>query len=349
MDLEFHQLDLRYQRLRVRHPARERRLLASIAEVGQQMPIVVVSGSGRHVVVDGYKRVRCLQQLHRDTVAAIAWDMTEAEALIFRHLLHSEATDSALEQGWLLRSLHEEHRLSMERLACRFDRSVSWVSRRLSLVRDLPEAIQQRVHDGRLVAHAAMKFLVPLARANRSDCVRLVEAIASRPLSTRQVGRLYQAYLTGSEQVRALVVTDPFLVLRMDEEAQRPATDLPPEATSAEAFISDLHIVAAVARRATRRLAHGPPPLPPDRERAWRVCCQAQTDVETLYRRCKEDLSDARPGDSRGDSGITGSRAWGATDCAHAADLARRGAQGPGGGQSAGAADGTTRESGAVS
>jgi ParB family transcriptional regulator, chromosome partitioning protein len=61
-------------------------------------------------------------------------------------------------------------------LAQRFDRTVSWVSRRLSLVRTLPEAIQQHVHDGHLVAHAAMKYLVPLARANAGDCLRFTEA-----------------------------------------------------------------------------------------------------------------------------------------------------------------------------
>ena len=41
MQLEFHQLDRRWEHLRVRHPARQRRLLASLAEVGQQTPIVV--------------------------------------------------------------------------------------------------------------------------------------------------------------------------------------------------------------------------------------------------------------------------------------------------------------------
>ena len=43
MELEFHQLELRYERLRVQQPARERRLLASLADAGQQMPIVVVT------------------------------------------------------------------------------------------------------------------------------------------------------------------------------------------------------------------------------------------------------------------------------------------------------------------
>jgi len=341
VDLEFHQLDLRYEPLRMRHQARERRLLASIAEVGQQTPIVVVGGDrgARHVVVDGYKRVRCLRQLHRDTVGAVAWEMSEAEALIFRQLLHEEAADTALEQGWLLRTLHEDHGFSMEQLARRFDRSVSWVSRRLSLVRDLPPLVQQRVQEGRLVAHAAMKYLVPLARANTPDCLRLVEAMTSRPLSTRQIGRLYHTYLGGTAQVRALVITDPFLVLRMDEEAQRPADDLPPAANSAEAFISDLHVIAAVARRATRRLRRGPSLLPPDRQRAWHVCCQARGDVETLHRQCVEELSDARPGDSLGDSGITHPRPWRPTDRSHPADLERSRPEGPLGEQRAGAAD----------
>src|SRR5881397_1551500 len=59
MDLEHHQLILRYEHLRLRCPERERRLLASLAEHGQQMPIVVVAASAetdRFVVVDGYKR-----------------------------------------------------------------------------------------------------------------------------------------------------------------------------------------------------------------------------------------------------------------------------------------------------
>ena len=65
MQLEFHQLERRWERLRARHPARQRRLLASLAEVGQQTPIVVVAAEGqanRYVVIDGYKRIAALEQ-----------------------------------------------------------------------------------------------------------------------------------------------------------------------------------------------------------------------------------------------------------------------------------------------
>lgn len=47
MQLEFHQLDRRWEHLRVRRVDRERRLLASLAATGQQTPIVVVGGDRR--------------------------------------------------------------------------------------------------------------------------------------------------------------------------------------------------------------------------------------------------------------------------------------------------------------
>ncbi len=85
MQLEFHQLDRRWEHLRVHHPARQRRLLASLADAGQQVPIVVVAAEGqteRYVVIDGYQRIAALQQLGRDTVEAVVWPMSEAEAVL---------------------------------------------------------------------------------------------------------------------------------------------------------------------------------------------------------------------------------------------------------------------------
>ena len=69
MHLEFHQLDRRWEHLRVREPQRQRRLLASLADIGQQTPIIVVAAGppDRYLVIDGYKRVAALEQLGRDT------------------------------------------------------------------------------------------------------------------------------------------------------------------------------------------------------------------------------------------------------------------------------------------
>ena len=60
MNIELHQLDLRYEKLRTHKPEAERKLLASLAVIGQQVPVVVVRSEGpdRFVLVDGYKRGR---------------------------------------------------------------------------------------------------------------------------------------------------------------------------------------------------------------------------------------------------------------------------------------------------
>ncbi|MCC6807083.1 MAG: chromosome partitioning protein ParB, partial [Deltaproteobacteria bacterium] len=44
MVLEFHQLDLRYAEIRSGDAKKEKRLLASLAEHGQQAPVIVVRG-----------------------------------------------------------------------------------------------------------------------------------------------------------------------------------------------------------------------------------------------------------------------------------------------------------------
>src|SRR5439155_1334369 len=158
MKLEFHQLDRRYEHLRVRNPERQRRLLASLAASGQQTPIVVVAISekpDRYLVIDGYKRVAALEQLARDTVEAVVWEMSEADALVLDRSMRFSEQETALEQGWLLSELEQRFGYRLEDLARRFDRSVSWVSRRLALVEQLPEAVQQRVRASRRLERAA--------------------------------------------------------------------------------------------------------------------------------------------------------------------------------------------------
>ena len=125
VQLEFHQLELRYERLRIVRPELERRLLASLADVGQQVPIVVVqeASPGQHVVIDGYKRIRSLRRLGRDTVEASSWPGEEVEALIATRLMQTAETETALEQSWLLLELKQRFGFALEELARRFGHS----------------------------------------------------------------------------------------------------------------------------------------------------------------------------------------------------------------------------------
>jgi ParB/RepB/Spo0J family partition protein len=341
MDLEFHQLELRYEQLRVRNLGRERRLVASLADLGQQVPIVVVEGGDRFVVIDGYKRVRALRRLGRDTVRAMAWPLCESEALVVGRLMGAGPSDSAIEQGWLLRELHGRFELSLEELARRFDRSRSWISRRLGLVRKLPEQIQQQVRCGTLHAHAAMKYLLPLARANSEDALRFAAAVAGKGLSTRQVGELYAGYRSRSIKTRELVLSDPQLYLRTREEFQRPQNAAPE--SPVDLLLRDFDMLGSIARRALRRLCEGRVPglAPSEWEEVGRCFEQARHDVERVGGQLSKEKTNAGPGAADGDSGAVSPRPGQADDRAGAGDLAGRGAQGDPLGVERGAGGGT--------
>ena len=105
--------------------------------------------------------------------------------------MRTSSTENPLEQAWLLCELRARFRITLEDLARRFDRTPSWVSRRLALVRELPEAAQEQVRSGRLSAHTAMKVLIPLARANKRDCLGFLEALLKADFTTRQAEFLH--------------------------------------------------------------------------------------------------------------------------------------------------------------
>jgi ParB/RepB/Spo0J family partition protein len=241
--VEFHQLDRRLEHLRVRHPARHRRLLASLAETGQQVPIIVIAeADGRYLVIDGYQRIAALQQLGRDTVNAVAWDMSEAEALVLaRSLRINGEPETALEQGWLLAQMEKELGYSIEALARRFDRSPTWVARRLALVETLPEAVQQQVREGKIAPQIAMRYLAPVARVSVEQCLRMAQVFAQQHWTTRQAAAFYNAWRGAKGLARERILAQPGLFLKTQQQPP------PPPAPTLE---SELNKIIAIAQRA---------------------------------------------------------------------------------------------------
>jgi len=248
VQLELHQLTLRYERLRKRQPREERGLLVSLSEIGQQLPVVVIEEPPTHfILIDGYKRVRALKRLARDTVRATCWQVAESEALLLERGLRRGSED-ALDQAWLLAELQERCQWSLEELARRFEHSKSWVSGRLALLQALPASIQDQIRTGTVSAHAAMKYLVPLARVNAAAAQALATAMSPLKPTSRQVGTLYAGWQTGTERTRELIVQSPQIYL----QAQATRATAPPSAT--QRFLQDLGALGGIARRAHRSL-----------------------------------------------------------------------------------------------
>jgi ParB/RepB/Spo0J family partition protein len=291
MNLELHQIEPRYEKLRRRSAGRERLLCGSLADIGQQCPVVIVATADvpdRYILVDGYKRFRALRRLRQDTISAVCWQMSEPEALLLERLMRQAEADGPFEQAWILAELRERFGLEHSELARRFDRSASWVSRRLALVKELPSSVQDHVRSGAISAHSAMKYFVPLARAKRTDCERLCSAVAPLRLSTRQVAEVCAAFIGGNEASRSSLLKDPSLFIRASHEAKKP----PLELNAARLMLNDLSMVASIARRISRRFRDGVARQIQTTERPEILACarQSQADANALWDRIEKEF-----------------------------------------------------------
>jgi ParB/RepB/Spo0J family partition protein len=308
--------------------------LASLAAGGQQTAIVVVALAGqtdRYLVIDGYQRIAALQQLGRDTVEAVVWPMTEAEAVMLDRSLHWGQRETPLEEGWLLAEMERRFGYGLDELARRFDRSVSWVSRRLALVEQLPESVQQQVRSGEITAHAAMKFLAPVARVSVEDCQRLATAFARQKCNTRQAGQLYAAWRQASPASRQRILDQPQLFLK----AQRQSGLDPPEAGGAPpgaALLRELKTVVAIASRASRRLAGGVEMDGGQCEEARRQIDHAIDQLSRLAAkipRKEKEQAHVEPKSTHSNSGTARPGSAHPPDCAAAGNLPSDGAKSP--------------------
>jgi hypothetical protein len=221
--------------------------------------------------------------------------------------------------------LEQRFGYGLDELARRFDRSVSWVSRRLALVEVLPEAIHQQVREGKVLAQVALKFLVPVARQSLEDCQRMAAIFVEHHCDTRDAGLLYGTWRKGSPAIRKRILAEPELFFK----AQRQAQENVPLTPGAE-LLRDLEIVAAIVNRAQRRLA-GAASVELDRqqgETAQQQIVRIQKQLQKINATIlPEKQPYVEPSPTHYDSGTAHPGSEQTRDRASAGDLARGGAQ----------------------
>jgi len=323
VQIELHQLELRYSALRAWEPARRRKLLSALCEAGQQVPVVAVAAAttGHYVLIDGYLRVDVLRSLGRDLVEATVWPMTETEALIARFHLEGRAR-STLEEAWLLEHLAKDEGLSLDEMGRRLCRTKSWVSRRLGLRKVLTAEVQAKVAAGQIPPQAAMKYLLPLARANGEHARKLVAGLGEHRLSVRQVGRLYAAYRVADTVGRARICASPLLFLQMDAQSERAAAV---QSTGVDRLVSDLGAIAGLCGRARGRACAGisVEEMAVAQDRIVAALAAARGSFAMLSQELGRRLDHDRPGSAHSDLCPATPGQGNTHDCAGAGDLAQ--------------------------
>lgn len=179
-------LDERLSALRICEPKAVEAMVASLSRHGQLSPLVVFDDGDRVQIVDGFKRLAAARRLRWPRLEVRHCDIDIAEAKIQVAMLHRGCGLTELEEGWLIRSLYREDKLSQSAIAERLGRHKSWACRRLLLVEGLVDEVQAHVRLG-LVAPRAAVTLAALPRGNQTSAMSVV---THRGLTVRQTEML---------------------------------------------------------------------------------------------------------------------------------------------------------------
>lgn len=209
--VEISSFNLRYENFRVKHPAREKALLASILEQGIREPLQGVDtvetpeSPGVRILLNGFKRYRCAQKLSLLTVPYSCLGSDEAFGLINLLKIATAKTLTILEQARLIDELHKVHKLSVSEMAHLLEKSQGWVSIRIGMIEQMSEVVMDKIFKGQFPAYSYMYSIRPFMRIKeikKEEIDEFVSLASGKSLSTRDVDLLARGYFNGNDDFR---------------------------------------------------------------------------------------------------------------------------------------------------
>lgn len=190
--------------LRLCEPSAVETMSESLTRNGQLTPLIVFEQDGGLEIIDGFKRLHAARRLGWPGLRVMRVETDQVAAKIRLTALHTGRGLTELEEGWVVRSLHRDDRLSQGSIAERLGRHKSWVCRRLMLVEALESEVQASVRLGLLTPRAA----VVLAALPRGNQVAATQVVTRRGLTVRQTELLVcQLHECGDEQARSALLS----------------------------------------------------------------------------------------------------------------------------------------------
>jgi hypothetical protein len=209
-EVELTSLDLRYEGFRLKQPALEERLLASIAQRGIQEPLEGVESAATErpaekVLLNGFKRYRCARRLRLATVPFSSLGGDEAMAILGLLKLSNNRTLSILEQAAFIAELKHARGLNVAEIAAELSRSKSWVTMRLGLMAEMSEAVRQQLFAGAFPGYCYMYLMRQFMRMNGVQAGQVQEfilAVSGKGLSVREIEQLAHGFFRGPASFR---------------------------------------------------------------------------------------------------------------------------------------------------
>jgi hypothetical protein len=249
-EVELASLDLRYEGFRLRQPALEERLLASILERGIQEPLEGVEVQQTQVLLNGFKRYRCARRLRLATVPYRSLGGDETGAILGLLKLSNHRTLSILEEAAFIAELKTGRGLNVAEIAAELSRSKSWVTMRLGLMAELSDAVRRQLFVGAFPAYCYMYLMRQFMRMNGVKAQQVQEfilAVSGKGLSVREIEQLAHGFFRGPESFREEIRKGN---LALPLERMRPMPQSPDACSPFErVLLGDLEIVQKYMQR----------------------------------------------------------------------------------------------------
>ncbi len=207
-EVELAALDLRYESYRMKNPAVEARLLASMARGGIEEALEGVDRTPASILLNGFKRYRCAKKLGIGMAPYSSLGEEEGEAIVNLLRVANSKSLSLLEQAGFLDHLHQREGRSVAEIAEQLARSKAWVSMRLGLIQAMSPRVREKLFRGDFPVYSYMYTVRPFMRMNgvpKQEVEDFVVALSGKKLSVREVEQLAQGYFRGPPTVREAI------------------------------------------------------------------------------------------------------------------------------------------------
>lgn len=207
--IELEQMNLKYEGCRLQDREIERRLVSSLAERGQDDPIEGVSlPGGQFLVLNGFKRIRSSRLIGKTQAECQEIGSDEVEGIFC--VLRSDQKRSLhiLEQAQWMQELRMQHKVSVNDIAQRLERSPAWVSVRVGLLQEMTPDIRKEIFSGRFPVRAYMYSVRHFTRVKRvppKEAEDFVKSVGGKGLSSRNIESLARGYFQGGDEFRQQV------------------------------------------------------------------------------------------------------------------------------------------------
>jgi len=198
-------IDTRYEPLRLPNKKREKDLLESISQRGIESPLQGISTNNLFILLDGFKRLRVARRLGINVIPVEVLASSESDAIIKLLQISNAKSLHILEQVQLVNSLHEMHGLKVREIATRLEKSPSWVSVRLGILKDFGPKVWEAVFKGNFPASNMLYTLRQFRRLNsesKSGIDDFVSAVSAKNLGHREIESLAHAWFKGGDEMR---------------------------------------------------------------------------------------------------------------------------------------------------